>query len=255
MAQTVMLWSACHVSVQNMPRCQPDSDTDLASEWSSGKQSEWGRIGTILKDLANGNHELVVSIRPVQRRIGCCLAHLEDPAFRAWAVVQGLMKRKLVRNHDDQTGLVTTILEMCFVGNCGSSTVAWPAAERSSIEHVLFAELGLVLECADNVAGAVLSRFEAVNVPCYRLGHSSVEQTCEIKGYMPATSMTDLRDRWESTSFALEMLQCNPTCVDQERLSMQSRMAPPLALSYEVALTQPELIAEHQETPRQLSLR
>ena len=57
-----------------------------------------------------------------------------------------------------------------------------------------------------------------------------------------ATSMTDLRDRWESTSFALEMLQCNPTCVDQERLSMQSRMAP-LALSYEVALTQPELLS------------
>ena len=45
---------------------------------------------------------------------------------------------------------------------------------------------------------------------------------------VPTGVMTALRDCWESTSFALEKLQANPECVQQEQDGMKSRKAPVL---------------------------
>eukprot|EP01032_Pedospumella_encystans_P013082 gene13082-15084_t len=46
------------------------------------------------------------------------------------------------------------------------------------------------------------------------------------------TSMTSLRDTWESTSFALELLQCQEDCVRQERDGLKHRTGPPHILTY-----------------------
>ena len=43
--------------------------------------------------------------------------------------------------------------------------------------------------------------------------------------------MRELRDVWESTSFALELEQTNPKCVEQEKLSMSKRTGPQYQLA------------------------
>jgi len=45
-------------------------------------------------------------------------------------------------------------------------------------------------------------------------------------------AMTALRGVWEATSFELEKMQCNPTCVAQEQAGLATRHAPAWTLSY-----------------------
>ena len=49
-----------------------------------------------------------------------------------------------------------------------------------------------------------------------------INSYCSLQ--LPA--MTELRDIWESTSFALEMLQCNPKCVLQVTLIFDKLLIP-----------------------------
>ena len=82
------------------------------------------------------------------------------------------------------------------------------------------------------------------------LGKEEVEQDEEEKEKGPSTAiptipftarsscyMTDLRDKWEATSFALEMLQANPLCVEQEQRGMASRKGPSYSLTFDPTLS------------------
>ena len=48
-------------------------------------------------------------------------------------------------------------------------------------------------------------------------------------------SLPELRDIWESTSFALEARQCDRDCVQQERSSLLTRPGPSYRLSFDFA--------------------
>ena len=50
---------------------------------------------------------------------------------------------------------------------------------------------------------------------------------------MQDESLAELRDVWESTSFALEARQCDRACVQQERSSLLTRPGPSYHLSYD----------------------
>ena len=45
--------------------------------------------------------------------------------------------------------------------------------------------------------------------------------------------MAALRDIWEETSFRLERLQANPSCVEEERQGLAQRLAPPYHLTFD----------------------
>ena len=46
-----------------------------------------------------------------------------------------------------------------------------------------------------------------------------------------------LRGLWEETSFQLEMHQCNPQCVEQEKSSLSNRTTPKYNLSFDCTST------------------
>ena len=50
---------------------------------------------------------------------------------------------------------------------------------------------------------------------------------------MQDESLAELRDVWESTSFALEARQCDRACEQQERSSLLTRPGPSYHLSYD----------------------
>ena len=44
-------------------------------------------------------------------------------------------------------------------------------------------------------------------------------------------AMTDLRSMWEETSYQLDKLQANPSCVEQEWAGLKHRQAPPMRVT------------------------
>ena len=141
-------------------------------------------------------------------------------------------------------GLITTILEMAFAGNCGLD-VDVPCSENfsstvSKAVDVLFAEeLGIVLEVKDCNTQRVIDTFCEKQVPCYLIGKANglgedSFVSIRVEGKIVLEQrMVDLRDVWEATSFQLERLQSNPQCVKEEEAGLRKRFAPMYKLSFE----------------------
>lgn len=155
------------------------------------------------------------------------------------------MQGLIVSGHDiSDGGLITTILEMAFAGNCGLN-VDVPCSENfsptvSKAVDVLFAEeLGIVLEVKDSNIERVINIFHEKQVPCYLIGKAiglgeDSFVSIRVGGKLVLEQrMVDLRDVWEATSFQLERLQSNPQCVKEEEAGLRKRFAPMYKLSFE----------------------
>lgn len=211
-----------------------------------------------------------------QRTGGCILAQsyaqlgsetpdLDNPASFAAAFekVRELLKQgKLLAGHDrSDGGLITTLLEMAFAGDCGFNLSAPPSYCNIHASYDAFLagpwfneELGLVLEVSDAHLTEVLHELRSVtglDNHVHLLGRTTIEKKCVIGYYGPLASHTEsildectehLRDLWESTSFELEMLQANTLCVRQEQIGLKSRVAPAFKLSYSPSATATTLL-------------
>ena len=202
-----------------------------------------------------------------QGELGSQSPDLDDPELfvRGWNVVQKCMEeRKISAGHDvSDGGMIVALLEMAFAGNCGisldlpsSSTMGY--AEGVSLRDILFAEeLIQIMEVSDDHLSSVLASFEEANVPCYQIGRSTVSTRVVLAQEGVSfleQDMTVLRDTWESTSFALENFQTDPSCVAQERDGLKRRMAPPLSLTYTMEPTKTSLL-DSKTKPRVAILR
>ena len=194
-----------------------------------------------------------------QKQLGSVSPDLDDPALfaRAWDVVQSLIETKSISaGHDvSDGGLITALLEMGFAGNCGME-LSLPSMqelgllEDTELSTLLFSEeLGQVMEVSKNNVDSILSAFKTATVPCYVVGRSTASTRVTLSqkssdgiNMVMDTDMTALRDTWESTSFALEMLQTNPACVVQERDGLKTRVAPPISLTYKMSPTSSEIM-------------
>ena len=184
-----------------------------------------------------------------------------DQFGRCFRAVQQLVSGRLVVSGHDVSdgGLIVALLEMAFAGNTGLQ-VLLPVNQRTkgssaSREELLLGELfaeelGFVFEVLPQNLDRVLEVFGQADVPAYSIGKVLSEKsiTVEVCQYIGQgdeqetvlalqRSMVDLRDLWESTSFSLELLQCNPQCVVQERDGLREREGPAYRLTYPVAPT------------------
>lgn len=142
-------------------------------------------------------------------------------------------------------GLITTLLEMSFSGNCGlsvnikSNDIIHPGNDVNVALSLLFAEeLGLVVEVLDENVGTVCEAYSKARLICKKIGRTgisdkdgiievSVDDTVVLKD-----KMSSLRDVWEATSFQLARLQSNPKCVAIEESNLSTRKTPPYSLSF-----------------------
>ncbi|HZD05487.1 MAG TPA: phosphoribosylformylglycinamidine synthase subunit PurQ, partial [Longimicrobiales bacterium] len=155
---------------------------------------------------------------------------------------------RITAGHDrSDGGLVTTLLEMAFAGNCGLSVdLPLDRVRHDDPLRALFSEeLGLVLEVTPEDEAAALDAFRRRDVPCAVIGGTTggpairiaVDGTPVLDEPMPA-----LRDLWEATGFEIERRQANPACVEQERESLATRREPPYELSFTPRPTAPALL-------------
>jgi phosphoribosylformylglycinamidine synthase len=210
-------------------------------------------------DLANGQRRMGGSaLAQVFGQIGDEPPDLDDPRLlrRAFETVQGLIAEGVVRAGHDRSdgGLITTLLEMAFAGNCGielelpsgdAASSTDDTAADSALPLLFNEELGLVIEVAAEDEQRVMMAFREASVPSLAIGRTREGPTVEIRvdgAEVLRADMRDLRDVWEATGFALDALQANPECVSQERDGLRNRVAPPYELSCEPTPTLPAFL-------------
>jgi phosphoribosylformylglycinamidine synthase len=209
-----------------------------------------GRL--LLIDLSGGQHRLGGSaLAQVWGQVGDDCPNVDDPNLlgRAFDAVQSLVSAGVVSAGHDRSdgGLVTTLLEMAFAGNCGLEVELPAEADGADALAVLFAEeLGLVLEVDAADALGVAEALTAADVPFLEIGRTVSEPVIRIRfaeELVLDEDMRDLRDLWEATSFALDRRQADPGCVAEEASGLRHRRVPSYGLSFKPSPTPPAVMA------------
>ncbi|CEL97959.1 unnamed protein product [Vitrella brassicaformis CCMP3155] len=160
----------------------------------------------------------------------------------AFNAVQELIKKRLITAGHDRSdgGLITTVLEMAFGGNCGVTIALDSLPASVDFLHALFSEgPGLVFECAKANEAAVREVLQwhgmgAASVHAIGGGRNDTKVEVSVGGkVLLSDDVRQLRDIWEATSFQCELRQCNPECVAQERDGLKHRTAPPFKLTFD----------------------
>jgi phosphoribosylformylglycinamidine synthase len=208
-----------------------------------------GRGRLLFIDLGGGQNRVGGSaLAQVFSQLGHDPPDVDDPALlaRAFKAVQELVAVRLVTAGHDRSdgGLITTLLEMAFAGNCGIDVAFGGAPNSDPLSRLFSEELGLVLEVDEGDVETVVEVFESADVPCEVIGRTVIEPEIRIVvggQEVLLADMRKLRDTWEATSFRLELEQADPGCVAAERDGLRERTAPPYALSFVPQPTAPSI--------------
>ncbi|HIP81960.1 MAG TPA: phosphoribosylformylglycinamidine synthase, partial [Desulfocapsa sulfexigens] len=209
-----------------------------------------GGSSLLFIDLANGKNRLGGSaLAQTRSSLGDDCPDMDDPevvksAFLA--IQEAIGKDLLAAGHDrSDGGLITTVLEMAFSGNCGLDLDL--QSTDSSLATLFSEELGLVVECPDENLNTLQQIFTDHNVASVLIGRSTEEKQIRIRingEIVLDEDMRKLRATWEETSYQLERLQVNPDCADQEKKNCYDRRGPTYNLSFTPEPAPAELLAK-----------
>jgi len=221
-----------------------------------------GESKLIVIDLGGGRFRLGGSaLAHVYRQIGNDVPDVDDPALlkRSFRVIQRFIDEDLILAGHDRSdgGLIVTLLEMAFAGNCGievnmssraSKEKSGGRAGSSPCEGMrrgipkgafpmLFAEeLGLVLEYLPQNEEYIAHVLRENDVPFQLIGKTTAKREILIQvdgETVLQEDMEQLRALWEETSYRLERLQADVECVEEEREANFRRKGPQFFLSFE----------------------
>ncbi len=189
-------------------------------------------------DLSDSHNRLGGSaFAQTRSQLGDDCPDMDNPQTvkQAFLAVQEAIARGLLLSGHDRSdgGLITTLLEMAFSGNCGLD-LAFESSD-SAIATLFSEELGLVLECADDDFAALTDLLAQYDIVAQNLGRSSKEKQIQIRlndEQVLHEDMRVLRGWWEETSYQLERLQMNPECADAENKNSYDRQGPAYNLSF-----------------------
>lgn len=191
-------------------------------------------------DLAKGKRRLGGSaLAQVFGQVGDECPDVDDVSYlkSVFNAVQNLIEEDLISaGHDiSDGGLLVSVLEMAFAGNCGVC-LNLTTPESCSVSQTLFAEeLGLIIEVSKNNVGVVTEKLLDAGVSAEIIGEVTASPKVElnIDGITHLTEKTSqLRDLWEETSFELEKFQRLASCVELEKEGLKSRHEPSWGLSF-----------------------
>jgi len=209
-------------------------------------------------DLGKGKNRLGGSaLAQVFNQPGNEPPDVEDPKSltRAFNAVQELIAKDIILSGHDRSdgGLITTLLEMAFAGNCGIEIDIEDSAEAqkrgsgevkngaSALSHLFSEELGLIMEYMPEKENEIISVFKDRSVTYQIIGRTLSEKRIKIDFHTSALpglitvldeDMRSLRDIWEETSYHLERLQANPESVEEERKINFDRKSPAFTLTF-----------------------
>ncbi|MBI5055859.1 MAG: phosphoribosylformylglycinamidine synthase [Nitrospirae bacterium] len=206
-----------------------------------------GQSKLIFIDLGKGKNRLGGSaLAQVYNQIGNESPDVDDIKLLSLAfnAIQALIEKGLVLSGHDRSdgGLITTLLEMAFAGNCGIEIQGLGIGDRGSVNGsiaILFSEeLGLVIEYLPERENEIISILKDVAVPHQIIGRTLTDKRIQVglvtRHPSPVTVLNEdmriLRGIWEETSYQLERLQVNPSCADEEKENIYDRKGPQYVL-------------------------
>ena len=204
----------------------------------------------VLLDLSGGKNRLGgTALAQVQGQIGNESPDMDDPRQfkRAFGAVQELIHRGLILSGHDRSdgGLITTLLEMAFSGNCGLEIDL--AGSDSPLATLFSEELGMVVECRQTDLDVITALLTASDIPHAVIGRSTKDKQIRVRvngELVLDEKMQTLRQIWEETSYQLERLQMNPACADAEKVNIADRKGPVYHLSFIPELTPASVLAK-----------
>jgi phosphoribosylformylglycinamidine synthase len=217
-------------------------------------------------DFSGGRNRLGgTALAQVLGQLGNDCPDMDDPELvrDAFLAVQELIDKNLILSAHDRSdgGLIVTLLEMAFAGNCGLNIKipGWDPALAALFSE----ELGLVIECREDDYGQVMSVLERADVPYEKIGMTMAEKSIIVIYEDRSTDnlavvldqeMQLLRQWWEETSHQLEMLQMDPGCAKEEKRVIFDRPGPKYEMPFSFSPT-PEHILKASGRPKVAILR
>ncbi len=214
-------------------------------------------------DIGKGKYRMGgTALAHVYGQIGNESPDLDEPQLlkHTFNAIQRLISENLILSGHDRSdgGLITTLLEMAFGGNCGieininNAECGLQNAEYSEIRNpkseipLLFSEeLGLVIEYLPENEDRITGVLKDNKIPYQIIGKTLEKKEVSISvndQIVLKEDMRVLKDRWEETSYHLDRLQADPDCVDEERKVNFDRKGPQYALTFTPKKTAPRLI-------------
>jgi len=154
-------------------------------------------------------------------------------------------EESILSGHDvSDGGLITTLLEMCFAGNAGMKLTLDELlllnVSRTNVDFLFGEEPALVLQISRDQVDKVVDQYKSNNIICVKLG-TVLDNDDIIIQHASETllqaKVDELRLLWEETSFQLEKLQCNPQCVEDEKICLSERTTPQYNMSFTPRIT------------------
>jgi phosphoribosylformylglycinamidine synthase len=223
-------------------------------------------------DLSRGKNRLGGSaLAQCYNQIGNESPDMDNPSSfkNAFKAIQQLIDKGLILSGHDRSdgGLITTLLEMAFGGNCGLEiTFGMENAEgtasrlpfiASIVLPLLFSEeLGMVIEYLPEHEEAVTGILYEYGMAFQSIGRTTVEKriifnmqtaTPELQTVLDE-DMRILRTLWEETSYQIERLQAFPECADEEKKINFDRIGPRYTLSFTPKAT-PQAMLDQKSKP------
>ncbi|MBW2368401.1 MAG: phosphoribosylformylglycinamidine synthase [Deltaproteobacteria bacterium] len=199
------------------------------------------------------------ALAQVTRQVGNTIPDLDNPQFlkNAFHAIQDAIASDLILAGHDRSdgGLVTTLLEMAFSGNCGLDVRL--EGKHTALAGLFSEELGLVFECTESNLARIQSDLTDRGITHTVIGKSTPEKQIRIRyndEIVLDEKMQVLRSWWEETSYQLERVQMNPDCAEAERDAIYDRKGPSYHLSFQPLQT-PEALLSRSDKPKVAILR
>ncbi len=210
---------------------------------------EPGNSNLLFIDLGNGRNHLGGSaLAHVFSQVGNQAPDLDDPDLlvRVFNAIQTLITKELILSGHDRSdgGLITTLLEMAFAGNCGID-VNLESETGDAIAPLFSEELGLVVEYRPSNESLIRSVLQEASVPYAVLGKSTAEKKISISinnTRVLSEDMRVLRNIWEETSHRLDQLQRNPKNILDEQNNIYDRKGPSYTIPFEPSPTNTSIL-------------
>ncbi|XP_014208739.1 phosphoribosylformylglycinamidine synthase [Copidosoma floridanum] len=198
----------------------------------------------IFVDLSDGKSRLGgTAFAQVYNQLGDMVPDVESATTIKYAfkATQSLIEEgKVLAGHDvSDGGLITCVLEMGFAGISGIN-VAINHREGSPHEILFAEEIGWVLEVREDDVKHVLDVFKQFNAPVAHIIGKSVGLGLHSKAHVSVnrvsvleSSISELMNMWEETSYHLELRQTNADCAAQEYKNFVDRSSPAYKLSFD----------------------
>ncbi|MFU8783475.1 phosphoribosylformylglycinamidine synthase [Aliidiomarina sp.] len=199
----------------------------------------------LLLDLGRGKNRLgASSLAQVYRELGDVPADLESPEdlrFFFTLLQELVANEELLAYHDrSDGGLLVTLAEMAFAGNCGVE-ISLPTG-IDPVAALFSEELGGVLQVSVEVAARITAACEAAGNAdmLVDLGTVSSDNHIQISqgdSVIYTAPRSRLRAVWAETTHQMQRLRDNPACADEEFTAKQDITNPGLhaQLSYNPA--------------------